>query len=494
MTNSFPVLTPAEAAAMIRNGQTVTLGGFTAAGAPKAIPRALASMAEAEHRAGREFRIGLAGIATGPSVDGALAKANAVSWRMPFQSNAEMRARINAGDTLFYDMHVSHMTLALRGGLLGPLHWAILEATEVTPSGEVLLTAGVGCTPTLCDKAERVLIEVNRRHPAAIRGMHDLYELADLPHRREVPIYRPSDRIGSPVFQVNPAKVAGIVETDLDDEVGAFDDPTPVTEQIGRNVAEFLATEIAAGRIPKTFLPVQSGVGDIANAVLGALGSHPGIPAFEMYTEIIQDAVIRLMRAGRCTFASCCAFTVSPGMLRSIYADLDWFRPRLLMRPQEITNHPELVRRLGLIAINTALEVDIFGNVNSTHLMGRRMMNGIGGSGDFTRNAHIPIFTCPSTAKSGKASTIVPMVSHVDHNEHSVQVIATEWGVADVRCLPPRLKAERIIRNCVHPDFRDSLLAYLRLAPDGHTPHSLAAAFRLHEQLERTGDMRGVDW
>ena len=126
-------------------------------------------------------------------------------------------------------------------------------------------------------------------------------------------------------------------------------------------------------------------------------------------------------------FASSCSLTAEQRCaLESVYDNLDWFRPRILLRPQEISNNPEIVRRLGIISINTAIEVDIFGNVNSTHVMGRQMMNGIGGSGDFTRNAYLSIFTCPSTAKGGKISTIVPLVSHVDHSEHSVQIIATE--------------------------------------------------------------------
>src|SRR6185437_5929704 len=131
----------------------------------------------------------------------------------------------------------------------------------------------------------------------------------------------------------------------------------------------------------------------------------------------------------RVRFASTCSLTVSPPTLRRIYDNLSWFQPRLVLRPQEITNHPEVIRRLGIVSINTAIEIDIFGNVNSTHIMGRQMMNGIGGSGDFTRNAYVSVFSCPSTAKGGKISTIVPRVSHMDHSEHSVQIVVTEHGV-----------------------------------------------------------------
>ena len=285
-----------------------------------------------------------------------------------------------------------------------------------------------------------------------------------------------------------------MVETAVDDETQAFAETTRVTEKIGQNVAEFLATEIVAGRVPKSFLPIQSGVGDIANAVLGALGKHPDIPAFEMYTEVRQDSVIRLMKNERVRFASSCSLTLSHATLRSIYDNLAWFRTRILLRPQEISNSPEVIRSMGVISINTAIEVDIFGNVNSTHVLGHQMMNGIGGSGDFTRNAYLSVFTCPSTAKNGKISTIVPLVSHMDHSEHSVQIVATEWGIADLRGRSPYERADLIIHNCAHPDFRDELIGYLEMVEGGHTPQTLKAAFKLHEQYMRTGDMRGVDW
>ena len=488
MSHTFPVLTAAEAASLIGNGQTVGFGGFTTAGNPTAIAAAIAERAAAEHARGGEFRIRNIGVATGAAMDGVLADVN--EFRTPYQSNARMRGAIDARRCGFLDMHLSHLTQALRYGALGRMDWAVVQAADVGADGRILLTSSVGGAPTYCARAGRILVELNRTHPSALLGFHDLYEPDDPPRRREIPIYAPSDRIGSPLMQVDPARIAGVVECATPDEGSGFDDPTPVTDRIGRNVAEFLAAEIASGRMPRAFLPVQSGVGDIANAVLGALGAHPDVPPFQMYTEIIQDAVVRLMEAGRVTFASCCALTLSSAALRRVYGNLESFRQRLVLRPQEITNHPEVVRRLGLISINTALEADLFGNINSTHVLGRHMMNGIGGSGDFTRNAWLSIFTCPSTAKAGKISTIVPMVTHVDHNEHSVQVLATEWGVADLRGRSPRERAELVIDRCAHPEYRDALRAYVGLAKTGHTAHTLRAAFSFHQRFEDTGDMR----
>ncbi|MEN9401442.1 MAG: Propionyl-CoA:succinate CoA transferase [Verrucomicrobiota bacterium] len=166
----------------------------------------------------------------------------------------------------------------------------------------------------------------------------------------------------------------------------------------------------------------------------------------------------------------------------------------MVLRPQEISNSPEIVRRLGLITINTAIEVDLFGNVNSTHVMGRDLMNGIGGSGDFTRNAHISIYTCPSVAKKGAISTIVPLVTHLDHSEHSVQIVVTEHGIADLRGKSPHDRAMVMIDNCVHPEYRGALRAYLGISSKGHVPQTLQNAFRMHLAFLESGDMRKVRW
>jgi acetyl-CoA hydrolase len=495
MTLPFTRLSAQEAAALIQNNATIGFSGFTPAGAAKAIPTALAQRARAEHEADRPFQVAVVtGASTGDSLDGELARADAISWRTPYQSNKHLRAAINAGKTRFFDMHLSTLPQNVRYGFLGKFDWAIIEACEVTPDGKIVPTTSVGASPTFCRVADRILIELNRSHPAALRGIHDIYEPLDPPYRQPIPLNSCSMRLGAPFIQVDPAKIAGIVETDLPDEVSAFDPPDAVTMKIGYNVAEFLAGEMKQGRIPSEFLPLQSGVGNIANAVLSAIGEHPDIPAFEMFSEVIQDSVIHLIQTGKCKFATGTSLTVSPPVLQEIYANLHFFKSKILLRPQEITNHPELVRRLGIITVNTALEVDLSGNVNSTHVMGSNMMNGIGGSGDFTRNGYISIFTCPSLAKGGKISPIVPLVSHTDHSEHSVQVVVTEQGVADLRAKTPHERAHLIVDKCAHPDFRDQLHGYFDQTKSGQTPSTLRAAYAMHEQFLATGDMHGVDW
>ncbi len=491
----LPRLTPDEAAQFIHDRQTVAFSGFTPAGTPKAVPRGIAARALAEHAAGRPFKVNvITGASTGPSLDGALAKAQAIGFRTPYQSDPDLRKSINSGETQFFDMHLSRLPQDVRYGFLGPVHCAVIEACDVTRYGEIVLTSSVGAAPTFCRVADRIIVELNRYHPSFLRGVHDIYEPLDPPQRSDIPLFKPADRVGQSVIQVDPAKIVGVVETNEPDETKGFADVSDVTARIGRNVAEFLANEIRRGLIPRSFLPIQSGVGDTANAVLQAMSENPHIPSFQMYTEVIQDSVISLMRQGRVTFASGCSLTVPPPTLNGIYEDWEYFRTRLVLRPQEITNNPELVRRLGIISINTAIEVDLSGNVNSTHILGRSMMNGIGGSADFARNAFLSMFTCPSIAKGGKISTIVPLVSHLDSSEHSVSIIVTDQGVADLRGKSPAERARVLIEKCAHPDYREQLRDYVAMAGNTHTPQTLAAAFGMHIKASRDGDMRGVDW
>ncbi|MBO5819599.1 MAG: succinate CoA transferase [Bacteroidales bacterium] len=492
---SLKFITPEQAAEFIHHDDNVGFSGFTPAGSPKVVAGAIAAKAEAEHAAGREFKIGVfTGASTGDTLDGVLARANAVKIRTPYQSNKDLRNCINDGSAPYFDAHLSQLAQETRYGFFGKINVAVIEAADVTDNGEIVLTTGVGNIPTFARLADHIIIELNTKHPKFIKGLHDIYECDDPPFRREIPIYKPSDRIGSPVLKVDPAKIVGIVENNMNDQVAGFTAPDEVTQTIGDRVAHFLVGEMKAGRVPASFLPIQSGVGNIANALLGALGKNPDIPAFEMYTEVIQDAVIGLMKEGNVKFASGCSLTITPEVLGSIYDDWAFFKDKLVLRPQEISNSPEVARRLGLITINTALEADIFGNINSTHVLGTKMMNGIGGSGDFTRNAYLSIFTCPSVAKGGKISAIVPMVSHLDHSEHSVKILVTEQGVADLRGKSPIQRAQCIIENCVHPDYKQLMWDYLKLSKTTHTPHTLASAFKMHLEFAESGDMHNTRW
>ncbi len=491
----FNVISAAEAATFVKHGYNIGLSGFTPAGTAKAVTLEVARIAEEEHAKGNPFQIGIfTGASTGDATDGILSRVKAIRYRAPYTTNLDFRKAVNNGEIAYNDIHLSQMAQEVRYGFMGKVDVAIVEACELTSDGKVYLTAAGGIVPTIVRLADKVIIELNAAHSKNGMGLHDVYELLDPPYRREIPIYKPSDRIGRPYVQVDPKKIVGVVEVNMPDQARTFTAPDPVTDQIGQNVADFLAADMRRGIIPPTFLPLQSGVGNIANAVLGALGRDKTIPAFEMYTEVLQDAVVDLIRQGRVKFGSTCSLTVTNECLQGIYDDVEFFRDKLVMRPSEISNNPEVIRRLGIISINTAIEADIYGNVNSTHIGGTKMMNGIGGSGDFTRNAYISIFTCPSVAKEGKISSIVPMVSHEDHSEHDVNIVITEQGVADLRGKSPVERSHAIIEHCAHPDYKDILWDYVKIASKGHTPHCLSAALALHDTLAKKGDMRLIDW
>lgn len=492
---AYNFITAEEAAAQIKNGDTLGLSGFTAPGNPKAILEAVAHKAAKEHEEGRPYKVNIfTGASTNDHVDGILSRNDAINMRAPYQNTPDLRKRINAHDTHYFDRHLSEMSQEARYGFYGKFDYAIIEAIDVNEDGEILLGCGLGNVPSYSRLTDKIFIELNSALPRSIYGMHDIYVPNDPPYRTEIPIFHPYDRIGSPVLKVDPKKIVGIVKTHSLDGVKPFTEPDEVSKQIGSNVVRFLLGEYRSGRIPKEFLPLQSGVGNVANAVLYDLGESPEIPPFMMYTEVIQDAVLQLLKKGKCTFASTCSMTFSDNTEEQLFADLGFFHDKILMRTAEISNNPEVIRRLGVIAMNTALEADIFGNVNSTHVLGTRMMNGIGGSGDFTRNAYISIFSCPSVTKGGLISNIVPMVSHVDHSEHSVDVIITDQGIADLRGKDPVQRAETIIDNCANPIYRELLHDYLKMGKGGQTPHSLAAAFSFHTEFANSGDMRNTDF
>ena len=448
-----------------------------------------------------------------------LANAHAIKFRAPYTTNKDFRTHVNNNEISYSDLNLSNMATQIRQGYLGEVDWAIIEACEVELDGNkahIYLTAAGGISPTVCRLARKgILIELNAFHSKKCMGIHDVYEIEDHPFRTPIMITKANDRIGKPYVEVDADRIKGIIECDIPDEARAFKAPDPITTQIGNNVADFLLANLKNGKIPPTFLNLQSGVGSGANAVLGpptflnlqsgvgsganavlgALGQCPDVPNFSIYTEVLQDAPVQLMREGRVLSASACSLTVTNECLQGIYNDMDFFKDKLVLRPSEISNSPEVIARIGVCSLNTAIEADIYGHVNSTKICGTKMMNGIGGSADFTNNAYLSIFTCGSTTKGGAISSIVPFCSHIDHTSHFVDAIITEYGVADLRGKCSMEKAAEIIK-VAHPDYRPLLLDYMKLAEKygGHTHHCLSAAFAMHDTYLRKGDMRLTDW
>lgn len=487
---SFPRMTAAEAAEMIGNGALVAFSGFTPAGAAKVVPMALAQRARELHAAGEPFQIRvLTGASTGPSLDDALAEADAISWRAPYQSSLPLRERINDGRVAFVDMHLSHVPQSVLFGFFGKIDVAVIEANRITADGRVYLTSSIGASPSFLHAAEKVIIELNHYVPYEISDMADIVLPKAPPHRPALDLDFPLQRIGKTFARVDPDKIVAVVETNKPDEEIRFSLPNYYSSSIARHVVRFLLEEMAGKRLPREMLPLQVGVGNVANAVLAGLGEHPDIPKFTMYTEVFQSSGFELMKRELIKGASTCALTLTPLQMLDLVGEVGFYAPRLVLRPQEISNNPALVRQMGVIALNTAVEIDLEGDVNSSHVLGQKLLNGIGGSGDFARNAYLTIFMCPSIAKDGTISTVVPMCTHIDHTEHSVHVVVTEQGIADLRGLSPEKRARLIINNCAHPHYRDYLHRYVDRAGPGHIRHNLKEVFELHQNLLRDGVM-----
>ncbi|MBN1828112.1 MAG: succinate CoA transferase [Deltaproteobacteria bacterium] len=478
------ITTADEAAKLIKDGMIVGASGFTPCGYPKCVPLALAKRI----KEGEKIRIGLyTGASVGVELDEALAEVNAISKRLPYQTGKIINKRINDGDMLYLDIHLSQSAQQLRYGFLGKMDVCIVEAVCIMENGGIVPSTSVGNTPTFIQEADKVIVEINTSQPMELVGMSDIFIPADPPVRHPIPITDVSQRIGTPYMPCDPRKIVAIVECDITDKtrpLGALDEES---KAMASHLIDFLKS-VYGNKLP----PLQSGVGDVANAVMAGL-VHSDFENLKCWTEVIQDSMLDLIDIGKLTAVSGTSLSPSPDGLKRFYDKIKEYRNKIVLRPQEISNNAEMARRLGVVAMNTALEVDIYGNSNSTHMFGTRMVNGIGGSGDFSRNAGLTVMLTPSVAKRGAISRVVPHVAHYDHTEHEIHVIVTEQGVADLRGLDPKEKVPVIIEKCAHPDYRDMLWDYYNRAKKevgGHIPMLLDEAYSWHVRFNETGTMK----
>ena len=486
------VINADEAALLIEDGMTVAVSGFTPSGCPKAVPLALAEQV----RRGRQLRLGLfSGASTGEELDSAWGELGIIARRLPYMTSKALREAVNGrgrAPVAFADQHLGMMAQNARYGFYGQIDVAIIEAAAITEEGALIPTTAVGCAQTYIDLAKRVIVELNLAQPAELEGLHDIYTLQDPPKREPIPLTRVDQRIGQPYLRCPIEKIAAVVITEAEEKPRALAPEDEVSRKIAAHIVAFLEAERAAGRLSAGTVPLQSGVGSVANAVLLGL-KNSDFSHLTFYSEVMQDGILDLIDAGKADFASATSLSLSKEGMRRLLGGLDRYREKILLRDSEISNSAEVIRRLGVIAMNTAVEADLYGNVNSSQMNGTNIYNGIGGSGDYARNAALSIFMTNSVAKGGAISCIVPMVTHVDHTEHDVDVLVTEQGYADLRGLSPKERALRIIENCAHPDYRPQLLSYFETACSAtggaQTPQLLDRCFAFHQRLRETGTM-----
>lgn len=493
------VMEAAEAAKFVKNGDNVGTSGFTPSGYPKAVPLALAERG----KAGEELKINVwTGASVGPEMDTAMTAAGIVDRRLPYQTNNDMRKAANAAQVKYCDIHLSHVAQMVRYGFMANrrgVDVAIIETCKIIDLGNgqvgLIPTTSMGNSSAWVANAKIVIAEVNVTQPVALEGMHDSYVPLDPPVRQPIPITAPEDIIGTPYIPCELDKLVAVVPCDITDKVrplGAIDDDA---KAMGKNLVDFFKAEVAAGRLPQNLLPLQSGVGSVANAVINGL-VNSDFKDLTVFTEVIQDGMFDLIDAGKLRVASGTALSPSPECLAKFYNNVEFYKKYIILRPQEISNSPEVARRIGVIAMNTAIEVDIYGNVNSTHICGSKIMNGVGGSGDYARNGFLTVFFTNSMAKGGAISSVVPFCSHIDHATLDVDVIVSERGVADLRGLTPREKARIIIDKIANPVYQPELTDYFERAcatVGGQTPHILSEAFKFHVRFLETGTMMKKD-
>lgn len=483
------IMTSDAAAALIHPGDVVAVSGFTPAGCPKVVPLALAERIGKEH-----FTVDImAGSSLGDEIDGALARVHGVRRRYSYQSNKDLRRQVNDGSVAYDDCCVSKCAQYIRTGRWPHMDVAIVEAAAITADGNLIPTTGIGLMQTIIDACDNIIVEVNVTQPLGLMGMHDVYSVAAPPHSVPIPITHAGDRIGKPYVLCGWDKIRAIVPSDRPETPRSFKPVDENAKKMGHFIVDFFRQEIKKGRLPKNLLPLQSGVGSVSNAVISTLAQSE-FNHLSIYTEVLQDGMLALIDAGKADAISTASISTSPEGLKHFYENLDQYRDKIVIRPQEISNNPEVACRLGTLAMNTAIEFDIYGNVNSTHILGTKIMNGIGGSCDFARASYLSIFCTASTMKDGAIGCVVPMCSHIDQTEHDVDILVTEQGLADLRGLSPIERARTIIANCAHPDYKAQLTDYLDRAitvtGSAHTPHILAEALSWHQRYAETGSMK----
>lgn len=468
----LPICSAESAAEQVSDDATIGISGFGSVGYPKLIPEALAASDR-----DRSLTI-ISGGSVGEEVDKKMVEAGVIARRYPYQATREARKAVNDGEIEFHDTHISSLGDDAMFGYFGNIDLAIVEAIAVGKDWLIPSTS-IGHSPSYVRAADRLLVEVNESQPLELQQVHDIYEREDPPNREPIPLSDPADTIGSTFLRFPEEKLLGVVKTDRRDSPYTFRNQTQADNSIADHLTAFLSEEIGTNSIFQDQVNLQFGVGSLGNALMSSLKDlELEDRDINYYGEVIQDGLLDMIDSGELETASATSLALSREGQEYFFDNIERYADEITLRPADISNNPAIIDQLGLIGINSALEVDIFGHANSTHVKGTRIINGLGGSGDFNRHCSIPIIALPSVTKDGETSRIVPFASHVDHTEHDFSILVTEHGFADLRGLSPRERANEIIENCAHPSFKNQLRAYLESGcmNGGHIPHDLSEA------------------
>jgi len=500
------VCQPEDLIPTFKNGMNLGWSGFTPVGYPKVMPVALADHVEKNDLQGK-LRFNLfVGASVGVETEDRWASLDMIDRRWPYQTGKNIQKGINSGRIRMGDKHLGHFAQDVGYGFYtenGRMDVAIIECTDITEDGSLVLSGSCGICPELTQVADKIIIELNTEMPSH-EGLHDIIEPIKPPNRLPYLITNANSRAGIPYVRCDPDKIVGIVESKKLDNGRPLGPPDEMSEQIAGHILEFFESEVRKGMLPPNLLPLQSGVGNIANAVVGGLVKGP-FKNLSVYTEVLQDTMLDFFDSGKLDFASACSLSLSNEGFKRLYANFEEYSKKIVLRQLSISNHPEPIRRLGCIAMNTPVEFDMYAHANSTLVGGTRMINGLGGSGDFLRNGFLKIMHSPSVRPSKTDPTgitcVVPKAPHVDHTEHDLDVLVTEQGLADCRGLAPKDRAQEIINKCVHPDYKPMIQEYLDIATKeciekgiGHEPQLFDRCFKMQLNLAKNGTMKVDNW
>ncbi|GAB6273480.1 MAG: acetyl-CoA hydrolase/transferase family protein [Peptococcaceae bacterium] len=481
------VVSPEVAAGIIKNGMTIGTHGAINVAYPKAFFKALAERG----KKGEIKEINLWTISLfGP--EGVLAEAGIVKRKLGSIGDNTLRKQINAGKVSNNDLRPEVFPLYTRSKVIGKVDVAVIDAVAITEEGHIVPSHTLVDAATYVEMADIVIVEINHAQPVGLEGMHDVYCSKLPPHQREVSLYHVGDRVGTPYIPAGEDKITYIIESFESEKNTPASRIDPASQKLGEHLISFLKEEVKRGKMPSKLYPIASGIGSASDAFLSCL-AQSDFENIEIFTPVLGDGVLELIDQGKCKVASTPGFLLSEEKWQRFCQNIDKYKDKIIIRSVEVTNNAEIVRRLGVIALNNLLEIDIYGNINSSHIGGTQLVNGVGGAGVFAANGYLSVFLTLSTSRKGSVSAIVPMVPHVDLTEHNIDVLVTEQGLADLRGLSPVERAENIINNCAHPDYRPLLNEYLEKAKKtmgGHEPHILEEAFSFHLRLQQTGSMK----
>ncbi|MBM3136624.1 MAG: hypothetical protein FJZ98_00365 [Chloroflexi bacterium] len=471
------------ASEVIMNGMTVAMSGYAMAGYPKAVPEELVR----QKQKGQNLAINLITGANVPWLDELLGGSEVISERVPMCAHKALSSQVNSHRVRYVEQQMCKMPRLLRSHSFGNIDVVVIEALAVTEEG-LIPTTSVGLAKYFLEAADEIIVEVNSAQPELLYGLHDVYIPEPPPATKPIPLTGCTDRIGLAFIPFNTSRIKFIVETDKSENDPQSSAYTSESKKIAETLFSFLEHEYHTkngGRLP----PIQLGFGNIAEAIADFLQTSE-FSDLQFFCGGISENILKLLGSGKATGISTAGITMNENSAK-LLKKIANLREKLVLRNGDMINNSEIIGRLGVMALNTGIEIDIYGNVNSSHIGGNNVVNGIGGGANFAQNAGLSVLLIPSVSKGGAISNIVPMVSHQDICEHDIDIVITENGYVDLRGMDDLNRAEAIISTCASDKYKQKLFDYFHISKQlgGHHPQNPLMAFEWHSRLKETGTM-----